>query len=281
LKSLRLLLPLLLLPLLLGCSVKRGIVGVVTPGLDPFVEALFCESDLDIAKSAFETNIQMIDGLRRMGDNARLQELHAMAMTGYALIFVEATSVTRASALYLRARDVGLILLGTDPFAMNENDFSIWLEGIGPKNAPGLFWTAFSYGGWMNLNLNHPDALFFLPRVEAMVQRSLHLEEDAFFAVGHLFLGALDCTRPRFVGGNPAAGLEHFQRAASLADPNLLLSRLFDLRYYCPSTLDETRFDELMSEIESGEEGLPESRLMNAWCKREALRLKAMRDDLF
>jgi len=278
-------LPALLLAALLagGCSMQRMVVKGVTPALDHFVAALYAEPDLELARGAFESDIHLLDGLRRVRDGARLQELQAMAMTGYGLIYWEGVDDQRAGACYRRALDLGLGLLGLDPFALEEEAFQTWLAGTGRADLPALFWTAFPYGAWMNLNLDSQEALFFLPRVEAMTRRCLELDEGYFFGAGHLFLGALDCTRPRFVGGDPEAGRVHFRAAARLSGDGLLLPLLFEARHYCPAALDEERFDEILRVLD--EDPARWSRhpqaLLNTWCLEQLEQLAARREELF
>lgn len=282
-RHLRLGLGLLVLMLGLGCSMSRVAVRGVTPALDHFVDALFAESDLALAKGAFESDLHLIQGLRRTSDSPRLQELQAMALTGYALVYCEQVDKARAGALYLRARNLGLGLLKEDPFTMEEEAFQGWLASRKRGELPALFWTAFPYGAWMNLNLDSQEAIFRLPRVEAIVRRCLELDEGYFFAAGHLFLGALDCTRPRFVGGDPERGRQHFQRAASLDGPHLLLPLLFEARHYCTASLDEERFNEILAVLEEDSaayQSHPQA-LLNSWCLEQLRLLGEQRGELF
>jgi len=272
----------LLLPGLLGCSLRRMALRTVEPVLDDFVDALFAEEDLELARGAFEADIKLIEGLRRTGDSPRLRVLNAMALTGYALIYCEGFDDERAGRLYLRARDIGQRMLGLDPFEMDESAFREWLAARRPVDLEGLFWTAFPYGAWINLNLHLSEALFRLPRVEDMVRTCIELDEGYFFGAGSLFLGALDCVRPRIVGGDPRRGREAFRRAQGLVGPALLLARLYEAKYYCPAALDEQRFDELLAEIRAFDSAAyPDHRLLNSYCLREVEGLAQRREELF
>jgi hypothetical protein len=135
----------------------------------------------------------------------------------------------------------------------------------------------------MNLNLGSQEALFHLPRVEAMIQRCLELEEGYFFGAGHLFLGALACTRPRFVGGDPDAGRARFQTAARLGGADFLLPLLFEARHYCPAALDEERFEEILLVLDEDPARYldhPQA-LLNSWCLEQLEFLAARRGELF
>ncbi len=265
-----------------GCGKRLVVNQVITPALDPFVEGLFAEPDLELARGGFQTDLHLLEGLRRTKDNPRLAELQATALTGYALIYLESGQPERAGELYLRARRVGEELLGLDPFELKQPDFDAWLAGLDDKDHIACFWTAFPYGAWMQLNLDSQEALFRLPRVEAMIKRCLDWDESYFFAGVHLLLGAIDCMRPRFVGGNPDAGRERFQRAAELMDDSaFLLPLLFEARYYCPAALDEERFDELQAIARSHNAPAHPYALLNSWALSVFEDLDSRRGELF
>ncbi|MCB9474045.1 MAG: hypothetical protein H6678_09565 [Candidatus Delongbacteria bacterium] len=277
------LLAFLMLALLLsGCSIRRVGIRAVTPVLDDFVTALFAEPDLLLARTAFESDIKMIEGLRLSADSPRLRELHAMALTGYALIYCEGVDDARASRFYRRAHHVGLALLGSDPFALSQPEFDAWLAAVPAKQQSALFWTAFPYGAWMALNLAESEAVFRLPRVEAMIARASALDPDYFFGAGQLFEGAITCVKPRFVGGKPETGQALFQQAAAGPAHGLLLPLFFEARYYCPAALDEERFDQIQQEAASFDfDARPELRLLNQWAWEQILLLNTKRSDLF
>ena len=275
--------PLLVCSLLLsGCSVRRMGVRAVTPVLDDFVTALFAEPDLALAKTAFESDIKLIEGLRLNNDSPRLQELHAMALTGYALVFCENVDDARASRFYLRAHQVGLQMLGTNPFELEQPAFDAWLAGLDAKDQPALFWAAFPYGAWMALNLAESEAVFRLPRVEQMTARCSELDPEFFFGAGELFAGALFCVKPRFVGGDPEKGQALFQQVAKGPAHDMLLPLYFEARYFCPAALDETRFDAILQELQTFDASRrPEYLLMNQWAREEIMKLEERRGELF
>jgi hypothetical protein len=268
--------------LLSGCSVRRMGVKAVTPVLDDFVTALFAEPDLALARSAFESDIKLIEGLRLSADSRRLQELHAMALTGYALVYCEGQDDARAGRFYRRAHEVGLGMLDRDPFALSQQDFEAWLAGTKASQQTALFWTAFPYGAWMALNLSESEATFNLPRVEQMIARCTELDPHFFFGAGELFAGAIACVKPAFIGGNAQAGQERFRRVAAGPAQGLLLPLYFEARYYCPATLDESRFDAILQELEAFPlTSRPEHRLLNEWARLQILALAERRGELF
>lgn len=278
----RLALLLALALLVSGCSVRRMGVKAVTPVLDDFVSALFAEPDLALARSAFESDIKLIEGLRLSADSRRLQELHSMALTGYALIYCEGQDDARASRFYHRAFEVGRGMLDRDPFALPQPEFESWLAATKPAQQTALFWTAFPYGAWMALNLSESEATFNLPRVEQMLARCSELDPAYFFGAGELFAGAIACVKPAFIGGNAQAGREIFTRVGQGPARGLLLPLYFEARYYCPAALDESRFDAILAELEHfPPDTRPEFRLLNEWARVQILALGERRGELF
>ncbi len=279
-RILRLLPPLLLALLLSGCSVKGLVTRQVTPVIDGMVESLFAEPDLQLARTAFEADIKLIEGLRRSLDSRELQVRQAMALAGYALLFCEGVDNERASRFYRRSLNVGLELLGEDPFERNQEDFEAWLVGMEDQEA--LFWTAFPYGAWMALNLSENEATFRLHRVEAMIARASELNPHYFFGAGDLFAGAIHCVKPRFIGGDPAAGQALFHAVGETASRGLLLPLYFEARYYCPASLDEERFDQILQSAEQYDlSQRPDMALLNHWALEQIRALGEMRGELF
>jgi hypothetical protein len=275
-------LSLLITLLFSGCSYNRLATKMVSPAFDPFIESLFAEPDLELAKGAFEADIKMIEGLRLMHDTPELRLKNAMALFGYSFIYCDGIDNERAGKLYLRAKKIAMAEFDIDPFELKEDEFNIWLSELDKNDLPALFWTAFSYGSWMKINLASNEAAFKLPRVEAMVRQCLGFDESYFFAAGHLFLGALDCIKPRFIGGKPERGLEQFRRAGELSGQGLLLPLVFEAEFYCPATLNEARFDELRLSIGEARDNEPEEFiLMNAFARRKMAELVSRRAELF
>ena len=58
-------------------------------------------------------------------------------------------------------------------------------------DVPGIFWTAFGWGSYIQLSLTEPSALADLPRTEAMMDFVARVDSGFYYGGAHLFLGTL------------------------------------------------------------------------------------------
>jgi hypothetical protein len=121
-----------------------------------------------------------------------------------------------------------------------------------------------------------------IPRVLAMMQRVLELDEGYFFAGAHVFFGAFYASRSRALGGNPERAKAHLDRALELAGPDMLVVRLFVADPYAVHIQDRALFEtELRRILDTPEDRAPDHRLLNQVAKARARLLLERADELF
>ena len=271
-----------------SCSMNKLVIRQSSRLLDYGVLALYEETDLKLAEQALASNIILLEGMVK-GDpcNTKLIVLTAQALAGYALGFAEDATPERAKVFYLRARDLGMTIL-------KENaDFSRALDGpledlqkamyeFGKKDVPLLFWTGFSWAGWINLSLNDPQSFADLPKVQIIMQRILDLDESYFHGATHLFFGSVWGMKPKILGGDPEKAKEHFEKNLKLTEGKFLLTYVYYAKYYALKTLDEDFFDQLLNKVLSTPvDILPGYQLLNMIAREKAKDLLNKKEELF
>ncbi len=271
-----------------GCSMDKFIIRQTGTLLDYGVISLYEESDLIIAEHALGSNIKLLEGmLKGDPDNKDLRLLASQAFAGYALGFAEDDDPLRAKKLYLRGRDHGIYMLRQNElFAENESkkldQFQTAVNQMDKDDMDALFWTAFSWAGWINLSLDDPQAFIDLPKVQVMMERVMELDETYFLGAPHLFFGSLWGLKPRMLGGDPEKAKEHFEKNLAITKGKFLLTYIYYARFYAAKILDEDLFDELLRKVEeTPADVLPDYQLLNVIAKEKATRLKAQRDEIF
>ncbi len=271
-----------------GCSLQRMALHTTTGLMVHGVDAIYRETDLEIARTAIASNLKLLEGfLDADPKNTRLLALLTQGFASYSLAFLEDEAPERASALYLRARDYGFRWLQTTPafrdgIPEQQKAFEARLQKIRKKDLPALFWTAFAWGGWVNLNRDRPRAVFELNLVKAMMQRVLELDEGFFFGSAHLFFGSILGSIPRMLGGDPEKANEHFRRAVQLSEGKFLMAYVYQARYYAATTLNDSLFDQYLNRVLQAQvDILPGYQLMTVVAKQKARRLMEMKSDLF
>ncbi|RMI04714.1 MAG: hypothetical protein D6681_09220, partial [Calditrichaeota bacterium] len=163
-----------------------------------------------------------------------------------------------------------------------EADFVARLSRIKKEDVPALFWTAFAWSGWINLNRDDPQAVFDLSKVKAMMNRVLELDEGYFFGAAHLFWGSIYGSIPPLLGGDPDKARAHFQRAIELSEGKFLLAHVYYARFYAATTLNEELFEELLTKVVNAPgDIMPGYELMTSLAKRQAESLLKRREEIF
>jgi tetratricopeptide (TPR) repeat protein len=277
-----------LLIMLSGCSLQKIALRSTTGLLYYGVEAIYQETDLQIAEQAIASDLKLLEGLLQADPGSKdLLILLTQGYASYSLGFVEDEDTERSKLFYLRARDYGLKLLQKTPPFKNgipetEAEFNQKILLLRNKDLPALFWTAFSWGGWINLSKDNPEAVFDLGKVKVMMKQVLELDEGYFFGAAHLFFGSVAGALPRMLGGNPEEAKEHFQRAIELTEQKFLLAYVYAARFYAQPVLDDVLFDEYITKVlEAPADILPGFELITSIAKKKARILQTQKEDLF
>src|SRR3989338_1285842 len=211
------------------------------------------ESDLELAEHAISANLKVIEGMLKADPtNETLLILLAKSYGGYAFGFIEERYLElkdkdpkksdyfkhRAEVFYLRGKDFALKALSQSSSAFPEaltSDFETFenaLESFGYRDVPALFWTAYNWGNWLNLNLQSPEAIAVAPKVERMMKKVLELNEAYFFSGPHLFYGVYYGARPPMLGGDKAKSKTHFELALKHTERKFLMTQVLYAQYY-------------------------------------------------
>lgn len=262
----------------------RSVGGIVDDGYDALTE----ESDLQFAEQALPGNLKLLEVmLKNDPNNERLLKLCAEGYASYALGFVEDVDVERARVFYLRGRDYGLRILEQDADmkkALNgsADDLKVALAKKSNDDVPGVFWTAFAMGSYLNITLTDPDAIASIPKIETMMNFVAEKDPSFYYGGAHLFLGTLYGSRSKFLGGDPEKSKRHFETALRLNEGKFLMTQVYYAKSYAFITQNDTLFEELLTQVDKASlEILPKFRLGNAIAKKKAKILLARKEELF
>jgi tetratricopeptide (TPR) repeat protein len=258
--------------------------GILDNGFASFNE----ESDLQLAHESLGSNLKLIEAMIKSDpENERFLLFAAQGYNSYALAFCEDDSVERARVFYLRAKEYGMrILVKNEKFkeAMDGDitAFRAAVKTFGREDVPAIFWTAFSWGSYVNITRTDVAGLADLSKVQALIE--FVAEKDPWFYHGgaYLFLGVIEGTTPRSLGGNPDKAKEYFEKALTINDGKFLMTQLYYARAYAVSTQDQPLFESLLKQVEDASiDDVPEIRLANVIAKQKARRLLAQESELF
>lgn len=269
--------------LLTGCSMKEQMVRSMDPLMDDMASAVNMSNDLELIRDGLPASLIQMDGFIKSAPNNKLLLKAAESYFGYTFSFVEDVNKPRASALYLKAREYALRALRKyRQFDEQAPDLKDMLANCGKQDVPALYWTASSWLAWIGLNAGNPEAMMDIPKVEAMLQRVIELDETYYYGTAHSMLGSLYAAPPKAMGGNPEKAKLHFQRAFELSKSKLLVVPFIYAKFYAVQIQDKALFEKTLNDIIATPVNFfPEKNLANEVAKRKAKDLLEKADALF
>ena len=270
---------------LTNCSINKIVIKSVSGFMDTGQTVLYRESDLTIAEHFLANNLKTIEILLEKDPNNR--ELNLLASQGfgaYAMGFLEDKDIIAASKLYIRGVDYGLKTLPKNKDftkSTKTKDLDVILHKYTIDEVPALFWTGYNWGLYVLQNLDKPESLINLAKVEMIMRRCLELDESYYFYSVDIFYGAYHAARPRMLGGNPEKGQKFFLNNIKMNE-NIIIGKVYYAQYYAMQTYNEELFDQLIKEVlEFDLEQNPDYRLLNAIAQKKARILQENKSQYF
>lgn len=284
--------------LLTQCTPKQIASDITSQIFTGGAPAFEMESDIDIAENSGLTMMKMLEAFQHDNPkNKNYQILLSRSYSNYAFGFLEwnmlkykgvdeakrALNEQRAKDFYLKGKQFGLEALNRNSAFekyLNKDleHFQKALQSFGRGAVPELFWTAMNWGSYINLNKTSPMAIAEYPKVEAIMQRVLELDENYFYATPQIFFGYSYGSRPAMFGGNLGKSKEFFEKALRAYNRKFLLALVMYAQSYAVQSQDRELFTSLLNEVLStNADVLPEQRLANELAK---LRAKWLLDNI-
>jgi len=264
--------------------------------------AIIREPDFEVARDAFPASLKTVEVfLESDPDNKNLLLMLAQGWASYTQIVLEdeidlaeaasdldrsARLKARAGALYERAQGYAGRWLGEavrrDLEDQRIDRVQARLMKLGKAEVPGLFWYAMAGAGRINMDPTNPARLSELPRVEAIVGRTVELDGGYFHGLPFITAGALAASKPVMFGGDPARAKAMFESAVAASAGRFLLAKFMYARYYAVMVGDHNLFCRLLREVlDAPSDLMPEQQLMNNVSKRWAARWIGRASSLF
>ncbi len=279
-----------------GCSLKKTVINSTALFMDDLVDSFFQENDLEFAETAIPGNLKLLDGLIKgaEGGNEGLLIKGCKLYGMYAMGFLEDTGVDRkderkrtqrASNFYKRARDYGMEVLKKRPDFKNSLDkstdeFLPSLQAFGKDDLESLFWTSFAWGEYINLNRHNIRAVADLPKVKAMMERVIALDDTYFYGLPRLFMIVYYSMPPMF-GGDPVKAKAEYDRVKEISGDKFILTDFFMAKYYAVQVQDREMFDYLLDKIENAEDDVIPEKMFTKIAKKKAEFIGKKAGDLF
>ncbi|MGB9500332.1 MAG: TRAP transporter TatT component family protein [Dissulfuribacterales bacterium] len=194
------------------------------------------ETDPSLVHDAMPANLKLIAAMLETDpDNPTLLLLACQGYTAYAFLFIEGHDPIRAKKYgFAMLKQHGLI-------PDNIYDLDAWdkiLSHAGKDDVPAIFWTAFAWGGKIQLDRESPYSLADIPFVIRLAEQTAILDPTYWFAGPDTFLGFYHGNVPKPIGGKPELSKQHFEKALELTQRNFLMVQVLYARSYAIQVQD-------------------------------------------
>ena len=286
LKSVRNLLTVTTIVVVFGTGCASVIYSATNNMATNLSHAMLNHDDLNTVKGAAPAYLLMADGLLHdYPQDIALLTTAAQLYSAYASVFVNEPE--RSKRLTNRALDYAMRAaclqrtLACDWRKQRFNDFKASLAYLAKKDVPVFFTLGSTWAGWIQAHSSDWNAVADLPRVTAIMQRIIELDESYQFGAAHLYLAISYTLLPPAMGGKPELGRQHFEQAIQLSDGKDLTVKVLYARQYARLVFNRELYERLLQEVISADPVAPDLTLMNMLAQQQAQQLLAEADDYF
>lgn len=232
-----------------------------------------------LVRDGLPGSLIIMDGLLEGApNNEGLLSFAAMTNAQYGFIFLEETDPARARIYYEKAKGYAVrsIQQSRSDFSIDGtvDEFAAQLSDFDADDVPTLFWLEMAWGSWINLSRTSPDAIAQAPKVQALMDRVIELDETFFNAGPHLLAGVYYGSRSEMFGGNRKKADHHFERCFELTGGRFLMPYVFYAKYPAVQWQDLDKFKAYLQKVIDAPDDLyPEQQVANEMAKQMARRL--------
>lgn len=274
-----------LLPLWLsGCS------GLVEKAGNRFAAnlsaAMLDNEDPAIVEAGTASYLLLLDALvRQEPESPAFRQAAASLNSAYAGAFVK--DPVRAAGLTDKALAYALEALCLSDKALCEarkltlEEFKARLEALERGDVALIYTAGTTWAGWIQAHSDDWNAVADMPRVEALMQRVVALDETHQGGAAHLYLGGLATVLPPALGGRPEVGKSHFEKAIALSQGHNLMAKVVYAKNYARGNFDRELHDRLLNEVLVTNPRYPGWTLSNMLARQEAAALLKSADEFF
>lgn len=270
--------------LLTGCG---AIMRSVTTGLSQdLTQAVLNNNDLETVAAGGPAYLLMVDGLLVSDpESPSLLTAAANLYSQYTSSFV--TDSVRAENLSQKALTYALRAMclrnkgACDLQSVDFQTFTAIIDKMERKDVPVLYTLGAVWTTWLQCRSADWEAIAELPRIRAIMERVVDLQEEYEDGGAHMYLGVFATLVPPASGGKPEVGRAHFQQALELSGGKNLMVYVLYAKYYARLVFDRELHDRLLGEALKMNPDVPGYVLMNTAAQKEARALLKSADDYF
>lgn len=246
---------------------------------DGIMTAALNQNDPALVRDGLPAYMLMLDGfIVDAPENGALLMSGAKLYAFYASAVLDA-DVSRAQRLTETARDYAgraLCLKHAkfcEPAVLSYDDYAVVLNSVHLNALPELYSYGLAWSAWLQSRSRDWQALADRPKIEALFERVLALDETYDGGRAHFYLAILRSQLPPGMGGNPETGKTHFERAIALSQGKDLAVKVQYAQLYARMVFNRALHDRLLREVLQADPHAPGLTLSNVLAQQQARRL--------
>jgi hypothetical protein len=253
---------------------------------DNLTLAILNQTDLETVRAGAPAYLLMIDGLiEGSPDNTDLLLAGTRLYSSYTSAFIadedRAKRLASKSFAYARTALCNEISSLCDATTARPDDFLDGLASTDAGDVPVLYGFATAWASWIQANRSDWNALAGLPKLTALFEQCVALDEQFDYGGAHIYLGVLSTQLPPSLGGKPEKGRIHFERAIEISAGKNLMIKVLMAENYARLVFDRELHDQLLQTVLSDPAESPGLTLINTLAKQQASILLAESSDFF
>ncbi len=242
---------------------------------DNLSNAMLNQNDLETVKAGSPAYLIMIDSLIEGDpDNPSILIAGSKLYGSYATTFVDdedrARRLADKSLNYARQALCEELKALCDSLEQKLDVMESELVNIQAQQQPLLYGFAAAWAGWLQINSDDWNAIAQIPKIKALFERSVQLDESYDRGGAHLYLAVLSSQIPPSLGGKPEQGRAHFEKALVLSEGKNLMVHVLYAEYYARLMFEQELHDRLLQQALSSDADVPGLTLINTLAQQRA-----------
>lgn len=271
----------------LGLSGCASLISNASKSLaDQLQSTISSHDDPEMVKQALPAYMLMMESfIDDQSPSADLLMASAGLYTAYSSVFVD--DLARQQRLANRALKYGKRAICVHEQNLcgitnkNYDGVTQLLATTDEQDVPALFALGTAWGNWLKANSSDFTAIADLPKITAVMQKIVELDETYQDGSAHLYLGVIGTLLTPAVGGKPEVGKAHFEKAIELSDGKNLMAKVTYAQQYARMMFDQELHDKLLNEVLAANPKQGQFTLTNWMAQEQARALLVSGEDYF
>lgn len=248
--------------------------------------AILNQDDPETVRLGVPAYMIMLDSIvLESPDSPSLLHASASLHSAYASLFSKSEEQAKTLAVKAKEQSRKALCRKVKAICKKEDalldEFKKTLAWVEKDEIEYLYTYGSAWAAWIQIHKGDWNAIAQVPRVQAIMERVVELDETYEWGRAHLYLGVIHSQLPPALGGKPEVGLAHFNKAIEISGGNDQIAKVELARNYARLVFDQELHDRLLKEVIAANAYVDKLTLSNVLAKQNARELLATSAEYF